>query len=114
MGEYSTAEFGEGVTPDKKRSRDYVTVNIKGLGKRTIRKLEPKEVKRDIALSTTIGAGGGLLGAMTKKGGFKAKLVSTVVGGGIGAGGSMLYHKNSRFSKDIDGRSDKGKKRKYR
>lgn len=105
----------------------------------------PQAAKTNIALASTLGGVGGynagkylnmrkaakandVVGAISGdiKGGWKRKLAGSVIAGGAFAGLSYLAHKNNPLSpigkertikpKDLDGRSDKGKKRlkKYR
>jgi predicted secreted protein len=100
----------------------------------------PNKAKASIALGSALGGYGGynigkiinmkkavknkdVLGALTGdiKGGWKAKLAGSLIAGGAFAGAGYLAHKNNPTSpigkesiikpKDLDGRSDKGKKR---
>jgi len=107
MGEFSTANFGKDSNQKKWDDDDYVTMDFKGkggVGKKRL-KVVPN-IKTDMVL--TGGLFGGL-GALTQANkGWKRKLAGGLIGTVAGAGGAYLGRKRMR---DIDGRSDKGKKR---
>lgn len=87
---------------------DYVTMDFKGKGGVGKKKLKVvPNIKTEMALLGGLGGGLGVLTQANK--GWKAKLAGGIIGAGAGAGGSYLARKRMR---DMDGRSDKGKKRK--
>jgi hypothetical protein len=115
MGDYSTANFGEGVTQNKKGQRDYVEVDFQGkggVGKAKIKRPTQKEIVRNTAWSAGLGGGAGHLLVASKGGGTKSKLLGTAIGAAITGGAAYMGSKRGIFAKDADGRSDKGKKRK--
>lgn len=93
----------------KRDDDDYVVMDfqgVNGVGKKRL-KVVPN-IKTDMAI--TGGLFGGLGAASQMGKGWKRQLAVGAVGAGLGAGGSYLARKRLR---DMDGRSDKGKKRKY-
>jgi len=109
MGEFSTADFGEGRRQTKRGEKDYVTVKFPNLGTKRINKPDNKQVTRDVAI--TAGVGGGIGHLLTRKKGLKTNLAGLAASAAIGGGAAYLGSKRGIFvRKDTDGRSDKGKK----
>lgn len=107
MGESSLTTFGEGKMPRKKNDDEYVTMDFKGKGGVGRTKLKLPSVKQDMAVVAGLTGGFGALSQINK--GWKRSLAGGAVGAGIGAGTAYGLRKRA---KDIDGRSDKGRKRK--
>jgi hypothetical protein len=107
IGQSKLTTFGEGRMLRKRGDDEYVKMDFKGHGGVGKTKLKLPSVKQDMAI---VGGLGGLLGvgAAYNKG-WKTKVVGGAIGAGLGAGTAYLLRKRAR---DIDGRSDKGKKRK--
>ena len=107
IGQSKLTTFGEGRTSKKWDDDDYVTMDfqgVNGVGKKRL-KVVPN-IKTDMVLTGGLIGGLGALSQMNK--GWKRKLAAGTVGAGLGAGLSYLGRKRMR---DMDGRSDKGKKR---
>ena len=103
LGQYSEANFARD---------EYVSVKFpdKKLGTKKFKKPDYKEKVRDIAISAGIGGGVGHL--LARKAGGLKQLGALGLGATIGGGAAYLSSKKGLFAKkDMDGRSDKGKKR---
>lgn len=126
MGELELTTFGEGRIPRKNGEGD--------------RMWSPGAAKAHIAVTAGLGGYSGYLGGKASSmfkgikqnntarslgaGGYKRKLAGAAIGGGIMGGVAYLTHKANPQSpigkggdrvlrvKDVDGRSDKGKKHK--
>lgn len=107
IGQSKLATFGEGRMPRKKGDDEYVSMDFQGKGGVGKTKLKLPSVKQDMAI---VGGLGGVLGlGATYNRGWKSKVAGGAIGAGLGAGTAYLLRKRAR---DMDGRSDKGKKRK--
>jgi hypothetical protein len=89
------------------KKKEYVKMDFKGYGGVGKTKVPLMDSKKEMALTGGLGGGLGFLSQAKK--GWKAKLAGATIGGVGGAGVAYLGRKRLR---DIDGRSDKGKKRK--
>lgn len=88
---------------------DYVTMDFQGKGGVGKKKLKVvPNIKTDMALTGGLFGGLGALSQMGK--GWKRQLAVGTIGAGAGVGAAYLARKRLR---DRDGRSDKGKKRRY-
>lgn len=89
------------------KKKEYVKMDFKGYGGVGKTKVPLMDSKKEMVLTGGLVGGLGLLSQANK--GWKAKLAGATIGGVAGAGGAYLGRKRLR---DMDGRSDKGKKRK--